>query len=131
MNGHRLHLVLIKKWFDKHQDDKDEEYREITPYWCNRLLTWNSDVKNKKFWADIIDTAGVEGIQYYIRKGYAVKRFYSEIVFSHGMKPMDILPRFERKLLTLSTGPGNKEWGGGGKDMFILKCGKVTNKVNC
>lgn len=34
-----LHLVLKDKWFQMFKDGlKTEEYREITPYWCNRLL---------------------------------------------------------------------------------------------
>lgn len=34
-----LHLVLKDKWFQMYKDVlKTEEYREITPYWCNRLL---------------------------------------------------------------------------------------------
>lgn len=34
-----LHLVLKDKWFQMYKDGlKNEEYREITPYWCNRLL---------------------------------------------------------------------------------------------
>lgn len=34
-----LHLVLKDKWFQMYKDGlKTEEYREITPYWCNRLL---------------------------------------------------------------------------------------------
>jgi hypothetical protein len=33
-----LHLVLKDKWFQMYKDGlKTEEYREITPYWCNRL----------------------------------------------------------------------------------------------
>lgn len=34
-----LHLILKDKWFQLFKDGlKTEEYREITPYWCNRLL---------------------------------------------------------------------------------------------
>lgn len=34
-----LHLILKDKWFQMYKDGlKTEEYREITPYWCNRLL---------------------------------------------------------------------------------------------
>lgn len=34
-----LHLVLKDKWFQLFKEGvKTEEYREITPYWCNRLL---------------------------------------------------------------------------------------------
>ena len=34
-----LHLTLIKKWFDKiASGEKKEEYRQVKPYWTNRLF---------------------------------------------------------------------------------------------
>lgn len=34
-----LHLILKDEWFQLYKAGlKTEEYREITPYWCNRLL---------------------------------------------------------------------------------------------
>lgn len=34
-----LHLPLKAKWFKMQESgEKPEEYREITPYWCKRLL---------------------------------------------------------------------------------------------
>lgn len=36
-----LHLTLKKKWFDMiASGEKKEEYREVKPYWINRL-TWH------------------------------------------------------------------------------------------
>jgi len=35
-----LHLTLKKKWFDMIKSGlKPEEYREIKPYWTNRLIS--------------------------------------------------------------------------------------------
>lgn len=135
MNEFTLHLVLIKKWFDRHLEDKTEEYREVTPHWCNRLLVWNSEVKSKRFWNnrmdDFTDKTAVQAIQHYILSGEIQKRYYSEIIFSHGMKPMDVLPRFERNYLTLGIGNGKKEWGGTDNPVFVLSCGEIRNKTNC
>lgn len=43
-----LHLTLKKKWFDMIlKGEKKEEYREIKPYWADRLLT--GELPHKKF----------------------------------------------------------------------------------
>ena len=42
-----LHLNLIRHWFDMvYAGIKEEEYREITPYWCSRFLLHNGVKKN-------------------------------------------------------------------------------------
>ena len=48
-----LHLILKDEWFQLYKAGlKTEEYREITPYWCNRLLGareyWDLILANKK-----------------------------------------------------------------------------------
>lgn len=46
-----LALALKKHWFDLTKDKiKLEDYREITPYWCNRLLLINGESKSKNWW---------------------------------------------------------------------------------
>lgn len=135
MLGAVLHLTLVRKWFDKHLADKNEEYREITPYWCNKLLTWDGEVKPQKFWAnrmdDFYDKNAIEAIEHYTMENRIEKRKYSKITFSNGMKPIEILPRFDRSFTRLRIGTGNREWGGTDEQVFILKCGKVRNRVNC
>lgn len=45
-----LKLVLIGKWFDLiHAGIKQEEYREITDYWCKRLFIGGDLFKPKPF----------------------------------------------------------------------------------
>lgn len=47
-----LHLVLIGKWYDMiASGEKTEEYRAITPYWCNKLI-YKFGVK---YWNGIFD----------------------------------------------------------------------------
>lgn len=41
-----LHLVLKKKWYEmQERGEKTEEYREMKPYWCKRLLDQSGNVK--------------------------------------------------------------------------------------
>jgi len=130
-----LHLNLVRKWFDKHLDDKDEEYRKITPFWCNKLLTWDGEIKPQKFWDNkmnnLYNKNEIETIEYYIMQGRIGKRNYTKITFSNGMKPLSILPRFDRHFTQLSIGTGKYKWGGTNEKVFILKCGKVRNRINC
>lgn len=44
-----LHLTLKKKWFDMIlSGEKQEEYREIKPYWGKRLRPFFTDIESKK-----------------------------------------------------------------------------------
>lgn len=43
-----LQLSLKTKWFEMTKSgEKTEDYREITPYWCNRLLLYQDDLLKK------------------------------------------------------------------------------------
>ena len=51
-----LHLVLKAQWYDMiDRGEKKEEYREIKPYWSNRLTDYNriykwfKDINERKF----------------------------------------------------------------------------------
>jgi hypothetical protein len=46
-----LQLSLKKQWFDMTDvDGKTEDYRDITPYWCNRLILVEGKSKSKEWW---------------------------------------------------------------------------------
>ena len=50
-----LKLPLKKKWFDLTKSGiKPEDYREITPYWCKRLLKYNDKKMSTSFWASLL-----------------------------------------------------------------------------
>ena len=50
-----LQLNLIKQWFDLTlQGIKKEEYRDITPYWVNRLLSMENGESISKFYGESI-----------------------------------------------------------------------------
>jgi len=50
-NMKNLQLSLKKKWFDlTASGEKTEDYREITPRWCNIFLLYNEARENIKWW---------------------------------------------------------------------------------
>ena len=47
-----LRMPLKTKWFEMTKAGiKTEDYREITPYWCNRFLLYDGKPKPVKWWA--------------------------------------------------------------------------------
>ena len=117
-----LHLVLIGKWYDMIAGgEKTEEYRALTPYWCNRLIQkyginyWNETFKNNsierlsRIWGDgKPEIFGFNGI-----------RGYNAVCFHRGYTNTTM--SFEYKNLTI--GKGNKEWGAPEDNVFIIKLG--------
>lgn len=48
-----LQMSLKKEWFGMTKKlIKKEDYRGITPYWCNRILLYQGKIKSRKFWED-------------------------------------------------------------------------------
>ena len=94
-----LYLPMKKKWFYLIKARiKPEEYREITPYWRQRLM-WKD---NRGIW-----------------------RFkdFDEIEFALGYpKSSDKSKRFRRKLKSIKFGTGKEEWGAvPNRIYFVLK----------
>ncbi len=49
----KLRLPLKKQWFEMTRVGiKTEDYREITPYWCTRLLLVSGEKKSQKWWKE-------------------------------------------------------------------------------
>ena len=49
----KLQLSLIERWFSLTKKlIKREDYRLITPYWCNRLLLVNGKSQSVKWWVE-------------------------------------------------------------------------------
>ena len=47
-----LQLSLITNWFEMTKAlIKKEDYRELTPFWCNRLLLYDGKQKTVKWWS--------------------------------------------------------------------------------
>lgn len=96
-----LNLNLKKEWYDMIESGvKKEEYREIKPYWEQRLL----DV------ADMNEYGGVEH----------TFRHYDAVRFVYGYTKRNMT--FEVKGITI--GKGRYEWGAPDKDVFIIELGE-------
>lgn len=115
-----LTLTVSKQWFDMIADgEKDEEYREIKPYWVRRIL----DMSRAKVGADTISLA----LQ------YDVIRDRKDIFKEHGKALTHVLfingyrkdsPRIEKEIESISIGKPKKglcpdKWLG--HEFFIIK----------
>ena len=126
-----LDLPLKKEWYEMIESDiKKEEYREIKPYWCNRLLyggplgincywkpilqrTYESIKENGEKWPNAFNLEHLLVFEYGTRG-------YTHVRFRYGYTKRTML--FELKKITI--GFGNPEWGAPkDKEVFILKLG--------
>ena len=97
-----LHLSLKAKWYEMIESGvKTEEYREIKPYWCKRIVGENT-----------ISVSGVLMEKY--------EYLFTHVKFSYGYTKRTMT--FEIESITI--GKGNPEWGAPTEDVFIIKLGK-------
>lgn len=113
---------------------KPEEYREIKPYWCNRLLDCCS-LGIKEYWEPVLERTykAIEENGKRIPQSFNLEhllvwqygtRGYTHVRFRYGYTKRTML--FELKGITI--GKGNTEWGAPeDKEVFILKLGKKVN----
>ena len=94
-----LHLILKRKWYDMiASGEKKEEYREITPYYIERLNSW-----------------------LLINKGSRPLYHYDNICFHRGYTKTTMTFSINGILI----GPGKPGWGAEpGKKYFIIKLGE-------
>lgn len=112
-----LHLVLMSKWYDMiDSGEKAEEYRALTPYWCNRIVHkfgidyWKSVFKYNS--PDrLINKDRFQGIRI---------RYYDAVCFHRGYTNTTMSFEYE----TLDVGKGKQEWGAPEEPVFIIKLGK-------
>lgn len=104
-----LHLPLKAKWYEMIESGvKTEEYREIKPYWENRIRC---------------QANGVCTPQIPCLRARTVARCdmrYTHVKFSYGYTKRTMT--FEIKSITI--GKGKPEWGAPAEDAFIIKLGK-------
>ncbi len=108
-----LHLVLKDKWFQMYKDGlKTEEYREITPYWCNRLL---GDIPfTREYWELILANKKTDKKR--LTYNYSVRHF-DFVTFHRGYTKETIT--FLLKDITI--GYGDKNLGAPDELCFILE----------
>lgn len=120
-----LNLVLTHKWYDLIESGiKKEEYREITPYWSNRLMGLGIEYWKSVFSHNTVDNMaetfnGVSRLMF--NYGYTD---YDAVCFHRGYTNTTIT--FEYDELTI--GKGKPEWGATEKSTFIIKLGKRLSK---
>ena len=101
-----LHLSLKKEWYNMIESGiKTEEYREIKPFWCKRLIH-DYDECMEEFGAIIFDDKNFKQ--------------YDVVKFSYGYTNRTMTFEIEN----ISVGYGNKEWGAPDNIVFTIKLGK-------
>lgn len=121
-----LHLTLKKQWFDMILSGvKLEEYREIKPYWINRLYQINPTT--------VYEFENIEELQHEISSGYTPKcpfQNFTHITFRNGYAKE--APQFTIECKGIRIGKGNADWGAPDTDVFILSLGQIVAKSrNC
>ena len=121
-----LDLPLKKEWYNMIESGvKTEEYRELKPFWANRLLYFTT-LGVKEYWESILEKARERVSKYNFEtlgnsliKDYGT-RGYTHIRFRYGYTKRTML--FELNEITI--GKGKPEWGAPDDEVFILKLGK-------
>jgi len=116
-----LHLTLKKKWFDMiASGEKKEEYREVKPYWINRL-TWHEYHK----------LGEIEMIHALCKKETFKSKFYDAVTFKNGYQKDS--PTITLELLDIHYGyPSNLDWIDppyGGKWYFVIVLGNIIKPL--
>lgn len=97
-----LHLTLKKKWFDMiASGEKKEEYRELKPYWKNRLCVYPH----------------IEA---------ALPKSFDTIVFKNGYSAT--APTLTVECVGIEIGKAKPEWSDNWQgEVFIIKLGKIIS----
>lgn len=116
-----LCLPLKKEWYEMIESGiKTEEYREIKPYWVQRLTRYgNSEKLNGRLYADFL-ASSPEVLKYNIENKLMCYSEYTHVKFSYGYTKRTMI--FELEKITI--GKGNPEWGAPNEDVFIIHLGK-------
>lgn len=123
-----LHFNLIRQWWEAHQNGKEDEYREITRYWVQRLFVHFDGSKIDKKRADHI--------------AFLIKELgYYKVIWEASLliKPYDICelkngyhkdaPVFYKEYLNnITVDIGKPEWGAPDYPVFCIKLGKIIEK---
>ena len=130
-----LNLTLKKQWFDMTKAGiKTEDYREITPYWCNRFLLYEGENWTVKWWGMMQNFEGSSFIETLKRRveldKISFKNYETNTMTSGYPKANDSerIVKLEHKGIEIRT--GNPEWGAEpNKIYFVIKHGKIISKT--
>ena len=118
-----LQLSLKINWFEMTKKRiKKEDYRDITPYWCNRLMTFDGKIMPKDFWVDI--AKGFSNGYFYHRADF---REFDNNIMTLGYPLKTDLSRIKKfKHAGIHIGIGNEAWGAiPNKIYFVIKHGDI------
>lgn len=114
-----LFLPLKKEWYEMiERGEKKEEYREIKPYYCSRIL--NDYPLTIYYWECILEKLRDRGnLPQNLIRDYGTRGFDC-VRFSYGYTRRTMT--FEVESITI--GQGRPEWGAPDCDVFIIKLGR-------
>ena len=116
-----LHLPLKAKWYDMQESGiKTEEYREITPYWYQRLYQRKIGYAGR-LRKNEAEYCCAPNLRYILKgEGFADTELkpYTHVLFRYGYTKRCFIHRID----SITIGRGNPEWGAPtDRDVFIIK----------
>ena len=115
-----LHVVLTGRWYKEHLNGKREEYREITPYWVQRLCVPEVRTISQQTAKQIVSCILHKGIL----PVYTRFRNFETMVGHYGYTGRT----FEKPVVGIRIGYGRPEWGAPkDRPMFIIEGGEVAD----
>ena len=123
-----LQLSLISNWFHLTKlKIKSEDYREITPYFCNKFLLFNGKSMSKKWWfLNFFENRSIKKTIVSLIGNTTFKNFNSNIMTLGYPKStyLDRILKLEHKGIEIRE--GNPDWGAeAGKLYFVIKHGEI------
>ncbi len=109
---------------------KKADYREVTPYWCNRLLLYEGVNRPVKFWSFMQEFEGcffLRTIESNLENGKITFKLFENNIMTLGYPKLtdtERILKIEHKGIEIGTGV--PEWGAvKGKLYFVIKHGKI------
>jgi hypothetical protein len=125
MSKNTLRLSLETLWFEMTKAGiKREDYREITPYWCSRLLKFKGEKKTRLWWEREMKNFNFAYLH----------SFFTKVEFDYNVMTLGYpsnsdtsrILTLEHKGIEIRT--GNPEWGAEpDKLYFVIKHGEIIN----
>lgn len=110
-----LRLSLKKNWFELTKAGiKTEDYREITPYWCSRLMLYQGENYSQEMYKRMIDNWGVDFVRRLTEselKQDTFKHFDLNIMTLGYPRGDDTEKVLELKHNGIEIRTGNPDWG--------------------
>ena len=117
-----LTITVSKQWFDMIADEKkNEEYREVKPYWIARLFQDNSNIVDVRNLASAL-AGRTDLLKKYIDAQRIVLKQYTHVLFINGYR--NDSQRIEKEIESITIGKPKKGFCPGkwlNHEFFIIK----------